>query len=277
MPSKKVLAILIVCISGVLSSWLVSSTPSLQDVKNSQKETSVSSVSASPYEKLTSNTSDDWKKMLNSVDTKNQPVEKAIKTNEDTFDETSITAKLSVDMMSRYLSLKSSGKQITSEDLNNIASNVLDNPEYTTLNGAKYRILNLKIAKDSDQNSITIYKTTVKTAVSKAFSQIKEDPYVTMAKAIKQSSPNQLNNLDSAITACKTIISDLLNISVPKEAVTVHLNLLNSFSKMLADLESLHLIFDDPVKSLNGINQYDSDKIEFINAVDEMSKYILKK
>ncbi|MEQ1666366.1 MAG: hypothetical protein ABL927_13430, partial [Bdellovibrionales bacterium] len=192
------------------------------------------------------------------------------------LEDNTITAKLSKDIMARYLSVKGSGKQITPEDLNDITSNVLSNPEYTTSNGAKYIISNLKIIS-GDPDSIITYKASVKTAVAKAFSHLKEDPYATMAKAIKLSNPNQLRSLDPIISACKVAINDLLNIPVPKEAITVHLNLLNSFSKMLADLESLHLIFDDPVKSLSGITQYDEDKAEFINSTKKMSEYILKK
>ncbi len=276
MPSKKVLAILIVCISLIGSAWLISSTPSLEEIKNSQKETVINNVSASAYKQLTDDKNEDWKKLLNTVDTKNQQVEKVIKTDEDSFEETSITAKLSKDLMSKYLALKGSGKTITPEDLNSITGSVLNNPEYTTSKGAKYITSNLKIISGEDPDSIITYKAGIKAIGKKAFSHLKEDPYITIAKTMQSSSPDQLRALDPIIEGIKLAIKELLNISVPKEAVVLHLNFLNSFSKILTDLESIRLLFDDPVKSLSGIKQYDDDKLEFMKNINEMSEYVQK-
>ena len=82
--------------------------------------------------------------------------------------------------------------------------------------------------------------------------------------------------LDPIILSGKMVMTNMLNMTVPREAVGIHIRLLNSLSNTLADLESMRVIFDDPIRGLGGMNSYSNDANTFIGALNTMSQYLVK-
>jgi hypothetical protein len=275
MPSKKVLAVLIISLAGVFSSFLIAKTPSLKEEVLSARKSNEDSVTANPYEKITQNTNDDWKKILTDVDTKNNKVVSLVKNASQTPEDTTLTSQLTKEVMSRYLSLKNGGRSLSEEDVVTIIRDIASDPKFIKPSAPLYVSSNLKPA-DNSINSIAYYKKSVTSIIRNSLFQIKDDPSYVVVYALQNDSESSLKYIDPTIALAKKGINDLLNLAVPKEAVDLHLKLINSISNMLENLESLRVVFSDPVKGLSGIKFYDEYKTNFVNSINEMSEYLSK-
>lgn len=269
MPNKKVLVILIICAGLVVSSWLISKEKAiLFDIK---KPDSISIVENS--ENLAKN--DDWKKMLTTVDTVGNIVTDLTANSQSAIEDTTLTAQISRDFMSEFIRLKGSGQEITQADIDNLTQKVLNTSDYTTTEGAVYNELNIQIV-DANKENLVIYRNSVSASIKKGLAQIQEDPSFIVTRALSSENKKELAKLDPIINANKTIIIEFLNINVPKNAVSIHLALLNSFSSILADLEAMRVVFEDPIRSFSAINRYDGDKSNFITALNALSQFLVK-
>ena len=96
---NRVYATLVICIGIVISIWLfqrnIGSTPVVAKERGA--------LTVNTYRNIGQNVNDDWKKLLVSTDTKNQPVTDLTKNNSGTFDETTLTAQMAKDRKSTRL------------------------------------------------------------------------------------------------------------------------------------------------------------------------------
>ena len=275
MPSNKIITILIVCAGIVISIWLLQkNTRSISTVQNTN------SIYSDTDQNTETTENTDWKNILVTVDEKNQ--NSTIISNQDeaeTFDETTLTAKIAKDFFSQYLMLKKGGQTITPDEINRIAQNTLLLPEYTKSTGAVYLSTNLHINTEINTESLRTYRDTLNKNLKNRLGtiQTKEDPMTILIKAVKTDDEKEISKLDPIILAGKGIISDLLNMEVPKEVVTLHLFLLNASSNLLSNLEQMRVTLTDPVRSFAGANHYSKHITEFQTAITNLNLYLDQK
>ncbi len=272
MPSKKVSVVIILCIGVIISIWLLTRAKiSNLTMKSPGSATAV-------LVRNIENTNDDWKKLFTAVDAKTQEtVIDVTPKNTSTFDETTLTAQISQDFMSEYIKLKGSGQSVTQEDIANLAQKVLLNPKYSRSIGAAYVASNIRIDDFSDKDEIALYKKSIKNLIQFSLNQSRYDPATIVTEALNTKNFDVLKKLDPSIAASKFAINNLLTISVPKNAVTAHLMVLNSISNILADLESMRVLESDPVRSFSAIYSYNSHITSLVSALNLIGKYIIAK
>ena len=199
------------------------------------------------------------------------------KNNGTAFDDTTLTTQMARDFMSQYLLLKKGGQAITEAEISQIANNVLSLPTYTKSEGAVYIALNLKITNNIDKSTVSRYRDDVNWTLKTRSMQVKDGPVSILNEAMNTQNQATLDRLDGIISITEGLIQDLLAIEVPKDAVSVHLGLLNAVSNILASLEAMKLAFIDPVKSYAGTNQYNNNVINFQTALSDENDYFIKK
>ena len=272
MPSNKIYTVLVLAIGVIVSIWLLQrSSESISSAKQS-----VSAVSTPKYQNVI-NTNTDWQKILVSVDPKNQIVtEDLTKNNQGAFDETTMTAQMSKDFFSQYLLLKQGGKALTTADINNITNNILSSPLYTN-KGAVYVSGNLHITSKIDIDTVKKYKDTLNLILKTRSSQIKDNPAFIVNSTTNSSGSNELPKLDYITKVGQGLISDLLAVEVPSDALEMHLGLINSVSNLVSDVDGMKQIYTDPVKSLSAVSQYNKDVILFQNSLNAINAYFERK
>ena len=281
MPSRKTIVVLILCIAAITSTWLLLRMP----VSVSDSNQNTSAISASSYENSSTTeeaSNADWQKILVNVNpadqsstaTNDTPIE-----NSSTFDETTLTAQMSRDIFSRYLSIANQGQDIPPQAALQIVNTTLATPQYADITGAVYVKTNLNIVAGTDKDTVKKYYLTFNLSIANRIKEIKtpDDPMAIVDKATQTNDQNEITNLDSIIEANKGVVSDLLKMEVPSDATTLHLAVLNSSSNILSDLESMRQVFSDPVKSLSGIKQYSGDINTFVDALGKIQVYFNQK
>ncbi|MCX6701874.1 MAG: hypothetical protein NTX96_01605 [Candidatus Zambryskibacteria bacterium] len=271
MPNSKTLSVLIICF-GIVASFYLSEKNS-KNIPPSTQNTN--SVFTNPYINLSENVNNDWKKILANSNP-NQSFTTVL-TNEDpaTFNETTLTAQMSRDIFSRYLLIAKQEGGVTSDDATKIANEVLSSPEYTKIARVIYSETNLHVIQKTDKETLKKYSEVLNQSILDGINSIKSkgDPLTIFSAALKADDPNKLAGLDYFILSNKNFIDDLLQMEVPKEIVSMHIDLLNASSNSLADLESMSQTFVDPAKSLVAITQYLKDADNFQNAIENINNY----
>ncbi len=274
MPSNKIISVSILCLALIVSTWLLSKNTTKSSSVSQNNINAVETVSARPYIESTKN--NEWQKMLVKIDPKYQVAVDLTKSKPDSFDETTLTAQAAKDFFSQYLLAKQGGSEVTQEEVSKIAQNVSSLPQYTKTSGAVYLTTNLNIDPATDALTLKKYKDAVNLALKTWTSQIKENPLTILGDAIKSEDENQLKRFDPLIFVGKNLINDFINMSVQKNAVNVHLALLNSFSNLLSDTEAMKVAIKDPLKAMAAIGQYNKHISEFNIALKNMNSFLLQ-
>lgn len=269
MPSNKVFATTILCAAVVLSVWLISKKATLY---SGVLTTETPSISTTSYKNDAENTNDEWKKILNDINTKDEKVINLIK-NPESFDNTTLTAQISKDFLAQYLQLKQGGKTLTEAEKTQIVSNLLSSKTYQDVVAPVYIALNLHITSRNDSTTEKKYEDSVNLALKTRSSQVTGDPILLLNQIVGPNSASALNKIDNTITAGRGLIEDLLKIEVPSRAVSVHLEFLNSVSRLVSDVEAMREISNDPVRSLAGIKQYGPDILTFQNSFKKLNTH----
>ncbi len=260
----------IICIGIITSVWLFSREPNQESV--SKNEAIVSTV---PYSKINTSTStEDWQKILTVVDLKDQSVTNVLSGSDlDSEDDTTITAQLSRDLFARYLNIANKPDGVTTSDANKIASDVLSNPMYTKASGAIYLSSNLNITDQSDIDTIRKYNTQLVQKMNARSIKGSDTPLSILIQALQTEKEKDLLKINPFISLYKGVISDLLSIQVPKNAIKAHLALLNAYSNILSATESMQVILADPIKGAYGISKYQNDIENLQKALDNINLY----
>ncbi len=272
MPSNKILTVIILCFGVVISIWLFAKKPA----EISIVEQKPASLSAGTYKNVNENLNTDWKSILTNINPKDQVVTDLTKNNSPAFDETTLTAQMARDFFSRYLLIAKNGQTVTPDQANKIAQDTLTLPAYTETKGAVYLVTNLHVNPKTDRETAQKYSETLVKSFQNINSKTPIDSLLIVSTAMNANNPDELAKLDPMIADRKKIVSDLLNMEVPANAVTVHLALLNAYSNFLADLEALRVSFSDPIKGFAGIGQYEKNISDLKTALTNINTFILK-
>ncbi len=276
MPSNKIYTILVLCLGIIVSVWVLVKKP--EDTPVTQKQGSVSVGSTNTQDK----TPTDWQSILVTLDANSQKttsvVPKESEADDGTaFNDTTLTAQMAKDFFARYLSIANQG-DVTEADATTIANNVLASPEYTQTTGAVYLISNLHINPKTNTTTTKQYLDSLSQMIEKrGINTNNDDPMSMVAKAVQENNENELTKIDPIIVKAKGIINDLLAMSVPADAVQVHLKLLNTSSNLLSNLEAMRATFTDPVRSFAGASQYTDHLSLFLQAIQNMRNYFEQK
>ncbi len=271
MPSKKIYIYIIICASAIISIWLL--TRKVNTAEQAIAELRDNSVVVEKPEIIETN--DDWKKILTKVSTSTRTFTDL--TQKKSFDATSLTAQMSKDFMSQYLMLKKGGREVSAEEMQKIVDNVLSVPQYTNSTGAVYVPLNLHITQKKDKETLNTYKITVNYILKTHSIQIKESPVTIVVSALQKESEVELSKLDPIILTAKSMITGLLSVEVPDDAVKIHLELINSVSNLEANIEAMKVALADPVKAMSGISSYNQNILNFTTALKNINLYFISK
>lgn len=267
MPNKKTISVFIVCLGIVLSVWLVS------DKKNHPSETG--GVFGSTEETKVY-TADDWKKILVTLDGESasllNPEGTSTYPNEGTQ-----TDLLSKDLLAQYLILKQGGTEITSEQAIQIAQNTLSFSEYTKGTGVEYTKNDLKINPKTNKEIVQNYINTINQSLVNRSPKNLENELAILNRAVNLNQEEELSRLDPIIAGYKGLIGDFLQISVPSDAVSIHLNLLNSMSDVLSNIEGMRQTFSDPLRGFVATSQYKKHALDLSLAMKNLEEYSLSK
>ncbi len=269
MPSKKIFVVLILCIGVIISVWIFQGDGT---VGLFQKNNLVS-IESSPENTLpnTSTGNQDWlssPSIASTTVTKTTPYP----------DEGTVTDQVSKDFFAQYLDLiKQNNGQITDAEASQIAKNALSSPDYLKTNGATYTAKNLHVSKTATKDEVQRYSDAIKQSFKNRAPKNKDTEMQILERAMQSGKESDLALLDTIIVADKGVISDFVNMTIPSDAVQVHLDFVNSASDVLSNTEAMRQTFSDPIKSFAGLSQYNPHVTQMMIALKNLEVYFQSK
>lgn len=264
---NKIYVILVICIGVVISVWLLERNPQNKALNAETKPV----VSVNSYRNIAKN--DDWKSILQNVDSKTDTSLIVSKYNDNSLEDSTLTDQMSRDFLSQYLLAVKNNGSVDSLEAELIARNTIFMNDSTKIKGVKYLPSNLIIDKQYTQNSLRIYRNKLYQIINKRISRIKDDPLMIVISSLEKEDEKKLSKLDPIIMENKGLLNDLLSISVPEKAVSLHLSLLNSSSKLIANLEAMRSTLSDPVKGFVGMGEYAQTMIDLNNSLKNFTAF----
>lgn len=275
MPSKKIIVIFIICFSITVSFWLIFKKDISKEVNFKQEN--VSSVDAVNTIDIKVADNNDWKKILTSVNTKSTGLPSLSKESSDIVDN-NMTSDLAIDIFSKYLSEAKGDKNISTEDAEKIAFDVLNSPNYSISRADDlYVIGNLNIDDDSSPLALQKYKNNINYLFSLQINKLSDSRNIgdIIYESYIKDKVVKTKELEKFITASESVKKGLVTMAVPKPLSSPHLNLLNSVNNLQNDLEAIYNYPDDPVRGFLGINKYQADYNEFLMNFKKINDYFI--
>lgn len=261
MPTKKVVALLIVCVAIIASLGIFEhNRAQARSIAALQTKNTVS-VDTTPRPVINSDA--DWQTLLKNsslsgnlgaITFQSKNLQSPVPSGEGT-----LTDQMSKDFFGQFLQLSQGGQTVTADQANQIAINTLSSSQYSHVSAIQYKKSDLHyISQDTSKDAGNIYYISIQQILIKNFASIKssQDVITLVNTAVSTNKESVLNALDPVIRAEKKVIVDFLNISVPVDAINVHLQLLNATSNILANTEALRVVFSDPVRSFSAVSEY---------------------
>jgi len=166
------------------------------------------------------------------------------------------TDKFSRAFFEEYLKIRQqTGTNLNSITQENLVKELLENQQPFSFK--TYSESDLFIQQDSSNMALKNYGN----AVGKAFIKNPLPPgqkneIEIFEAAVTSERSQDLAQLSPIIDSYKATLKDLISISVPRDVVFAHLNLINSIYAITESLEKMRSFFSDPLASLPGIGSY---------------------
>lgn len=135
-----------------------------------------------------------------------------------------------------------------------------------------YSVNKIISSNDLSSNNLKTYGQKIADALAK-YNTEQIDELNTALEALEEKNPIKAQSLLNLANSNKQIIADLLKISVPKTAITVHLNLINNLNQNTLLLNDMAKILDNPSLALESANLYRVHKLNFYKAIEEINVF----
>jgi len=179
------------------------------------------------------------------------------------------TENLSKQLFSDYLGLKSSGQAGNSEVIKQTADRIAKEADSMKI-GTSYTQKDININRSASSGDAKEYANTVG-----KIRQSYRDQFANNNSAESYTSPSDKNFLKDMSFAGSLYIAqvkDLLKVSVPSDLADIHLKLINSYEAIGAGLEKMNSIQADPLLSVMGLKQFDTESKKEEIILEELRK-----
>ena len=167
------------------------------------------------------------------------------------------SSKMAQNYFGQYLVLSQNGNQITQSDADQIAQNAISSSDLV-IQAKLYTTKDINVKPTNTQN-ISVYFNALGTSFSNNDVIIQQSELDILNRAVVSEKKSDIDKLDPIILGYKQILADLQKMSVPSEAVNLHLELLNNTNIVATDVENMKSTLSDPIKGLIGIKRFQGD------------------
>ena len=172
-----------------------------------------------------------------------------------------------------YLDLKQNGKLGTEEQDKFIEKITSDSLNFKT--DVQYITLSdLKVTLDTSTESLQKYSNEFKSIYSN-IPELRDDNII-LKEALDFNSQEKLEEIKSNAIFYKIAINNLIKTEVPTTLKQNHLDLINSFKKILENTEKMCQVFKDPILALIGAKQYYEATSEITMTSIEIGEYFIQ-
>ena len=178
------------------------------------------------------------------------------------------------DFFTKYMSLQKSGVQVTSDNADQIASDYLKSSTLPGISAKQYSQKDLLVT-NSEKTDISIYQQTMSSIFTKYWPSGKNNELTIMQQSFSKGDTGALVQLAPTISSYQTILDKSIVTPVPKPALALHLNLINSLSTYIQTLKMVEGTYTDSLSGLVGLNAYEKNNANLFVATTNLRLYFI--
>ncbi|OHA27307.1 MAG: hypothetical protein A3C06_02145 [Candidatus Taylorbacteria bacterium RIFCSPHIGHO2_02_FULL_46_13] len=175
------------------------------------------------------------------------------------------TEKLAEDVLTAYAQMKTGGATPPS------LQEILDKNNIS-ITAIQYSPSQLTQVADSPTATQTYSKDFI-SILSKYISAGQKNELEILKIALDTEDPSALGELKTRATNYRLAVKELLNISVPKSAVVLHIDFVNTLSVIAESVSAMSVIYTDPATALAGMGEYQSAGLLLARELRELDAY----
>ena len=183
----------------------------------------------------------------------------------------SSTEKLSLDLLLTYAALKQqsetggSGKVPTPEEF--LKENEVAIP------APVYPLSRFTTVADSPE-SIAVYAKEFLAVLSKNLPQDSKNELVILSEALQKSDKGGAKKLTDVANHYRAATLGLLDLTVPRGALTLHAEFVNALSAMAESINALGDVLTDPIKGMSAMNMYKESSSLVVQRLSDLDAYV---
>lgn len=101
-----------------------------------------------------------------------------------------------------------------------------------------------------------------------------ENELILMFNILRENDQQSVKDLLKITTSYRANAQDLLSVTVPQDAASKHIDLINAFLVIARNIESMAQLYDDPLMSLAGFDEYFNSADALIGALNALGSYL---
>lgn len=185
------------------------------------------------------------------------------------------TDKFAQNLFGKYLSLKKDSQEgLDNEDKNSLIASVVEDSLYNEIDN-KYAVSILNITDDNSKTALKKYGNDF-ISITELYSQdLNQDELVVFERMLGTESKEDAMYLKKSSEAYNKAISKLIEIKTPNDLAFVHLDIINSYNIISNALNDMSLVFDDPLRGMNGFAVYIAVIDAQIDLFKEVKNYFI--
>lgn len=184
---------------------------------------------------------------------------------------TSTTAKMTRELMSKFLTLKQQKGEVDQATREELVKNVIENTTSDQKKAPTYSLSDLNVSQSISQKE---YREKIFSVLEQS-SKVKSNEWIVLSKAVRENM-DLIRQLQKHAILYRNITQDLAKIEVPNGCKYAHLRLTNSLSKVAYTNKALSESRRDPAKLLISVKLFPKRHQEWLDAWDALEKKCLK-
>ncbi len=180
------------------------------------------------------------------------------------------TDKLAFRLFEGYIDLKESNRLGTTVEKDFISGLIAD-----SLPETEYKVYDEEnLSGISQEVSSEAYYAALQNAWNPLFN-VREDELVTFTRFITNDDTRALETLSFAQIQYERSVENLLTVTVPTDAVSIHLDLINSLSAFSQVLDTMVSVGTDPLIALAAVDEYSRVSDDINNSFERLNTYLI--
>lgn len=194
--------------------------------------------------------------------------------NDNTPEKLTLTDSFARDFFQKYVAIQQSGTKITADNADQVASDYLKSATLPTITAKQYASgdLNLINSSKADLNN---YKDSITAVFNKYWPAGQTSEISILQDAFSNSNASALTKLSPLITAYQSLLQGSLTVAVPKLAVSLHINVVNSLSNYIQTLKMIQSAYSDPIGGLVGLNAYQNNQANLLISLSNLKVFLI--
>ncbi len=182
------------------------------------------------------------------------------------------TDTMARDLFTQYMELKKAGTPIDEKTQTILITNLLQNKSLQNTHKT-YTSSDIKNITTNTATAMRNYGNRLGRILVADSPKASQNEIVIIEKALTSGNQSDIQQLNPIINGYNTIITNLISVTVPKNALTLHIHLINDISRVRDDIQDMSTTFNDPVKALLSMNDYRQSVSSLVSDLTQIKTY----